>query len=647
MINMASILIQLHSAISAYDDSFGLLDQSLDVKNAISKQEELQRKLEANRLLAEQAQNANKTNDAPPKVDEPAAEPKAEVCEKCKAPHGVVEDLEKCQQTLTTLSEEGHCLRKELVGKLRKDKKWEKAAKIYDELSSHEKSSMESHTSKGEAEKAATCEIYYLTSQHEHAQMLYELGKHEQGRGKSIETYSARYEQSLGIAETTYKRTKERNLGPAAKDSHDLYCLLLLLLKRYDDAKAEHRRVYREVFESDPERALDNGFKLGEIFMAEGRGDPAALKFYQMYQEGKTKLGIREESVLKFGLRFIEVEEAKGGKCDTDKVEEVLRDLWEGRNPENTELAGIGHQYGLLLTRKKKYSEAVVVFKTVRLYQTTRNSPLSKEVLEILDRLFYCHNQLKNYKEAAKIGRAIVKNREATSKTNVETMAAYHALGKALADGQDRIGAERELKKSWEGRKDLGVFDLATLQNGYDYGNILRTPSTAITAFEEVWNHSKNTLASEGSKPAERPVLLSYGNHLASALENQGVKDKYDAASKVYKEVLSRGQGILPQDELLLCTFKSGKCRYLMRDYTGAIRELGELWDKGKSGWGDGLKNYLEAGYYYFQSLKKQDKKHNKVQAKEVIRETIRLARENYGEGSEEYKRYENALQKY
>lgn len=641
---MASILIQLHSAISAHDDTFGLLDQSLDVKNAISKQEELQRKLAENRLLAEQAQNAN---NATPKVDEPVVESKPDVCEKCKAPHGIVGDLEKCQKSLATTSEEGHGLRKELVGKLRKEKKWEKAAKIYDELSSHEKSCMDSHISKGEVGKAATCEFHYLTYQHEHAQMLYELGKHEEARGKPTETYSARYEQSLAISETAYKRTKELNLGSAAKDSHDLYCLLLLLLKRYDDAKAEHRRVYREVFESDPERALDNGFKLGEIFMAEGRGDPAALKFYQMYQEGKTKLGIRAEPVLKFGLRFIEVEEAKGAKCDTDKIEEILRDLWEGRNPENTELAGLGHQYGLLLTKRKKYAEAVTVFKTVRLYRTTRHGPLSKEVLETIDRLFYCYNQLKNHKEAAKIGRAIVKNREATSKTNAETMAAYHALGKALADGQDRIGAERELKKSWEGRKDLGVFDLATLRNGYDYGNILKVSSAAISVFEEVWTHSKTRLASEGLEPTERPILLSYGNHLASTLESQGVKDKYEAASKVYKEVLSRGQGTISQKELLLCTFKSGKCRYLMRDYAGSIQELGDLWAKGKNGWGDGLKDYLETGYYYFQSLKKQDKKHNKVQAKEVIREAIRLARDNYGDGSEEYKRYDNALQKY
>lgn len=138
-----------------------------------------------------------------------------------------------------------------------------------------------------------------------------------------------------------------------------------------------------------------------------------------------------------------------------------------------------------------------------------------------------------------------------------------------------------------------------------------------------------------------------YGNQLGSLLEEQKARDKYDAASKVYKEVLDHGQGSLSSESALFHAFKYGKCRYLMRDLSGAIEELRRLWEGGKEGWGEDIGNYLETGYYYFHSLKREDRKRNKIKAKKIILEVNVLARTKYGEGSEEFTRYDRALQNY
>jgi hypothetical protein len=637
--DLSSIVWQLRATISVEDDpgaTYKLVDDSKDILKAIATQEELQRNAEADRLLAEGAHNANANVD-PPRENNATAEPETPVCDTCKAPIGVVNDLEQCRQILAAVTEEGKSLRKELVSKLKKGPKWEKAAKIYDELSTLEKNSMDSYISQGKEEEALSCEKKYLFYRHEYVKMILELNQSE------------RNEQVLRIAEATYKRREELKLGTETKWSHDQYCLLLRLLRKFEVAKAEHRRVYAEFIESAPTRALDNGFKLGEIFVVEGKIEPAAHKFYQMYQEGKTKLGLSSSLVLKFALRSVEAEEVRGTKCDLDKVEDILKEMWEARNlaGPSAEVVALGHQYGLFLIKVGKYAEVAPVFEAVRSYRITRYGVKSKEVFETTNSLFQCYVQIQDWKAAERIGRAIVKYRESDSKTNAEAMSAYHALGNVLAAGNERRTAEIYLRKSWEGRKALRTFDLPALQNGCDCANILELPYNTINVFTEVWAHSKDRLATSDLESTERLILLSYGNQLATILEEQKVRDKYETASNIYKEVLARGQGILPPEDALFYAFKYGKCRYLMRNYSGAIQELGQLWDKGKDEWGSGLENYLEAGYYYFLSLKKQDKRHNKIRAKEVIRDVIRLARDKYGEGSKEYTRYDNALQSY
>ena len=629
------------------DDSgaaYKLADDYKTVLRQISQEEESQRRAEADRLLTEAANNADSNaNEEPPQqaVIPVAVEPDVAVCETCKVPIGTADDLEQCRQSLATVTEEGKSLRKELVLKLKKEKKWEKAAKIYAELGKLEKGGMESFVAQGNETEALACEKKYLAYRHDYVKMVLDLSN------------PARYEEVLEIAEATYKRREELKLVVETRWSHDQYCLLLRLLKRFEIAKAEHRRIYAEFIDSAPIRALENGFKLGEIFVEEGKVEPAAHKFYQMYQEGKTKLGLGSSLMLNFAQRAIEAEEARGSKCDLEKVEDILREMWEGRNPTapSAELLTLGHQYGLHLITVQKYAEAVSVFEAVRLSRIARYGIKSKEVFEITDRLFHCYVQMEDWKAAERMGRAIVKYREYDSKTNAEAMTAYHALGNVLAAGNERRTAEIFLKKSWEGRKKLRIFDLVTLQNGCDYGKIVEPAYTTIEVFTEVWTHSKEKLATDDQaqhlEANERLILLSHGGQLSAILEEQKVREKYESASTVYRELLSYGQGILPPEDALFYSFKYGKCRYAMRNYSGAIQELGQLWDRGRDEWGGGMENYLETGYYYFLALKKQDKRHNKMRAKEVMREVVRLARDRYGEGSRECIRYDNALQSY
>lgn len=394
---------------------------------------------------------------------------------------------------------------------------------------------MESFVSQGNETASLACEKKYLAYRHDYVKMVLELGS------------PARYEEALGIAEATYKRREELGLVVETRWSHDQYCLLLRLLKRFEVAKAEHRRIYAEFIEAAPIRALENGFKLGEIFVEEGKVEPAAHKFYQMYQEGKTKLGLGSSLVLKFAQSSIEAKEARGSKCDVEKVEEILKEMWEARNPTapSAELVTLGHQYGLHLITLQKYAEAVSVFEAVRVSRVARYGIKSKEVFESTDRLFHCYVQIEDWKAAERMGRAIVKYRENDSKTNAEAMSAYHALGNVLAAGNERRTAEIYLKKSWEGRKKLGTFDLLTLQNGCDYGRIVELPYNTIEVFTEVWTRCKERLATQNPEPSERLVLLAYGNQLAAILEEQKVRDKYESASSVYREVLSYGQAAL------------------------------------------------------------------------------------------------------
>lgn len=438
--------------------SYRLVDESKDILNAISAQEELQRRAEADRLLAEAAHNASEV----PPIETPSSEidateeSKPEVCEMCKAPIGIVNDLEQCQQSLATATNEGKSLRKELVLKLKKDKKWEKAARFYDELCTLEKSSLDNYLLQGNEAEALACEKSYLTYRHEYVKTIIELGQPE------------RNEQILSIAEATHRRREELNLGIETRTSHDQYCLLLRLLKKFEIAKAEHRRVYAEFKESAPTRALENGFKLGEIFVEEGKINPAADKFYQMYQEGKEKMdmGLASPLVLKFGLKSIEAEEARGPRCDWERIEGIYQELWGVRSQDSLSLetAALGYQYGLFLINVEKCLEAGPVLEAVRLYRITRHGIKSKEVYESTDRLLHCYVHVEDWKAAERMARAVVKYREYDSSTNADAMSAYHALGNILAAGNERRKAEIYLKKSWEGRKTLGIFDVLTLQ---------------------------------------------------------------------------------------------------------------------------------------------------------------------------------------
>ena len=422
----------------------------------------------------------------------------------------------------------------------------------------------------------------------------------------------------------------EQSRGPPSelfKKSHRQLCSVLCAVKRHKDAEKMNMLIYQT--EKMDAWALENGDEVCQRRKEQKEIKRAKEMQDEVWKERLKANGPNDGLTIRSGLRLIEflkelvdLNVSQGG-TDAERrlnlshkqafeceLEVILREIWSTRlQPEpNTNILDAGHELGVVLFRRSKFSDAGAIFEPVWEGRKQRLGDSNISTLStgsMLGKALYREEKQESYHKAVNVFHKIWLVRQTVMNGGAEAISSGEELAQAYFSLQKWSEAEQVYAWILQQKERKGGYPTREIDDArWNLGQTLWKQGKAKECkAEKVLGelyHRWNAIS-----PNSNPTLQC-GQMLAQSISTQ--KGRIDDALRVVLDVFNARGALAMKDVAYLDSgYLYGSLLLKAENFAEAERTLKSVWEFQTRG-AEEEKLRLKCGYLYGQALAKRQK---------------------------------------